>query len=271
MKVTAQIFLIIFFILFFFVGLISATFKFQLLSYSFWQNTFEKYNVYQNLAVVSKDSFNSQVTKEGGNKNDVKILTDLITPENAKELIDRNLQNFLSFVNGKVAQMNVYLPVDKVPANLLPKNITGDKTVIPITDLLTKFNFQNSQNLPLEEISRVGTISYYLFIGSAFLFLLVLILLILLVEKGSTFVGIGIAFMICGGLTFLLSNVATGLNSVLTKDLTTSTSIAAVVAGTMIPPVITEILPTWKILGIILFFFGFVLFFIKKPSYNSPK
>ena len=271
MKVAAQTLLVVFFVLFFFVGLISATFKFQLLSYNFWQNTFEKHSVYQNLAVVSKNSFDSQVAKEGGNKNDVKILTDLITPENAKDTIDNNLRNFLSFANGKSSQLNVYLPVDKVPKNLLPKNITGDKTIMPVTDLLTKFNFQNSQNLPLEELSHVGTTVYYLFIATAFLFLLVITLLILLVDKGSGFVGLGIAFIVSGGLTFLLSNVAAGLNTVLIRDLTASTSIVAVVAGTMFPPVITEILPTWKILGIVLFFLGFVLFFIKKPSYNKSK
>lgn len=269
MKVAAQVLLVIFFIILFFVGLASASFKFQLLDYGFWKNTFEKHNVYQNLAVVSKNSFESQIAKEGGNKNDVKILTDLITPENAKNTVEKNLYNFLSFVNGKSNQLNVYLPVDRVPANLLPKNITGDKTIMPITDFLAKFNFQNSQSLPLKELSQTGMVGYYLFIVTASLFLLILILLILLVEKGARFIALGIAFALSGATTYLLVNVISNVNMVLSKELISNTSITTVIAGTMLPPVIGEIVSTWQIVGIILFLIGLVLFFVRKPGYNK--
>ena len=271
MKVAAQVLLIIFFIILFFVGITSATFKFQLLDYNFWQNTFQKHDVYQNLAVVSRNSFESQIAKEGGNKNDIKILTDLITEENAKDIVDRNLRNFLNFANGKVSQINIYLPVDKVPKSLLPKNITGMKTEMPITDLLTKFNFQDWQKLPWQDLSNMGKISYYLFVGTVSLLFLILVLLILLVEKGARFIGLGIAFVLSGGLTFFLVSIVANMNQILSKGVVQESLILSVVVGTVIPPVIIEAISTWQILGIISIAIGLALFFIKKPSYNSSK
>ena len=93
------------FVIFAFVELIAVSFKFQLLDYNFWTSTFQKHNTYQVLATAGKTSFESQVANEGGNKNDVKILTDLITPQNAKDVVTHNLQNFLNFANGKSVQI----------------------------------------------------------------------------------------------------------------------------------------------------------------------
>lgn len=100
MKTFASILLVIFFIPLLLISVVSYTLKFQLLDYNFWQSTFQKNNVYQNLASESKGSFESQINSEGGNKNDIQVLTDLITPDNTKDVVDKNLQNFLSFANG---------------------------------------------------------------------------------------------------------------------------------------------------------------------------
>jgi hypothetical protein len=271
MKITAQVLIIIFFVILFFIGLISATFKFGLLDYNFWQNSFGKHDVYQNLATVSKSSFESQINKEGGNKNDIRILTDLITPENAKDVVDNNLRNLLNFTNGASPQLNVYLPIDKVPKNLLPKNIIGIKSEMPIADLLAKFNFQNQQNLQLQNLSHLGIYATYFFGGCVFFLLLLLIFFILLTEKGKRFIGLGVAFVLSGSLTFFLANVGVGLNAVLSDDLINNSSITTVFAGTIFPPVIREILSVWQILGLILLCVGFILFFVRKPKYNNSK
>ena len=271
MKILAQVLLVIFFVILFFVGLVSTAFKFQLLDYNFWQSTFQKNDVYQNLAVVSKDSFESQIAKEGGNKNDIKILTDLISKENAKDVVDRNLWNFLSFANGKSSQINVYLPVDKVPNSLLPKNISGLKTEMSLPDLFTKFYFQDWQNLPWQKLSYLGATTHYFFVGTILFLLLILILLILLTEKGSRFIGIGIAFVLSGSFTFLLVNIAANINGAISGGLTDKSSITSVISGTMIPPIITEMIYLWQSISIVLLVIGAVLLFIKKPGYNSPK
>jgi hypothetical protein len=271
MKVAAQVLLVIFFVILFFVGLISSAFKFQLLDYNFWQSTFQKNDVYQNLAVVSKDSFESQIAKEGGNKNDIKILTDLISKENAKDVVDRNIWNFLSFANGKSSQINIYLPVDKVPKSLLPKNISSMKPEISLSDLFTKFNFQNWQNLPWQELSYLGITTQYFFFGTVSLLSLIMILLILLTEKGSRFIGLGIAFVLSGSFTFLLVNISASISKAISGGLTNKSSIASVIAGVIIPPVVTEVIYLWQILATVLFAIGAALFFIKKPRYNNPK
>jgi hypothetical protein len=270
-KIAAQILLTIFFIILFSVGLISATFKFQLLNYNFWEASFQKYNVYQNLANVGKTSFESQIDKEGGNKNDVKILTDLITPENVKDVVDRNLLNFLDFANGSSSQIIIYLPVDKIPKNLLPENIAGVKSEMTIQDLLTEFNFQDWQNLPLQNLFNIGQYISYFFAGAASLLLLVLIFLILLVGKGSRFICLGIAFILSGSLAFFFADVVTSLNATFLKGLVENSSIALVIAGTIFSPVVTEMVFVWKILGLILLILGFGLFFVRKPTYNSSK
>jgi heme exporter protein D len=270
-KIAAQILLIIFFVIVFFAGLVSATLKFQLLNFNFWEAAFQKHNVYQNLANVSKTSFETQVNKEGGNKNDVKILTDLITTENAKDVVDRNLKNFLNFANGEAPQIIVYLPIDKAPKNLLPANIAGVKSEMTISDLLTKFNFQDWQNLPYQNLFNIGKYAFYVFVSAALLLLLVSVLLILVVEEENRFISLGIAFVLSSGVTFFLVGVATNLNVLFSKSLVENPSIALIILGTIFSPVVTEMAFVWKILGLVILVLGFALFFVKKPTYNNSK
>jgi hypothetical protein len=271
MKIAAQILLIIFFVILFFVELVSATFKFELLNYNFWKVTFQKHNVYQNLADVSKTSFESQIDKEGGNKNDVKILTDLITPDNAKDVVDKNLQNLLDFTNGGSSQIIVYLPIDKIPKNLLPQNIAGVKSEMTVSDLLTKFNFQDWQNLPFQNLFNIGKYICYLFIIAAFLLLLVLVLLILLIERGKRFISLGVAFVLSGSLAFFLADVVTNLNGTFSRGLADNSSITLIILGVIFSPAVAEMVFVWKILGLTILILGFGLFFVKKPTYNSSK
>lgn len=271
MKIAAQVLLVIFFVILFFVGLISATFKFGILNYNFWENSFQKYNVYQNLADVSKTSFESQIDKEGGSKGDIKILTDLITSENVKDVVDKNLQNFLDFANGLSSQIIIYLPVDKIPQNMLPKSLSVVKTEIPLSELLVKFNFQDWQNLPLQNLFNIGKYVCYFFVGSSLLLLSTLVFLVLLVEKGNRFVSLGIAFVLSGGLIFLFADVVTNLSVTLTENLMKNPSIALVTSGTIFLPVITEIMFVWKIVSLIVVVIGFCLFFLKKPKYNNSE
>jgi hypothetical protein len=265
MKTTAQVLLVIFFVISFCVGLLAGTLKFQLLDFSFWQQAFQKHNTYQDLAAASKTSFEAQISKQGGNKNDVKILTDLITPDNTKDLVNRNLANFLLFANGGAPQIIVYLPIDKVPISLLPRNLAQIKSEMTLPDLLTKFNFQEWQNLPTQNLSHLGLWSSYIFFIAAAVVILVTFFLALLVEGGGTFMWLGVAFILSGSLTFFIAQAGANLQAVLGTDLVSRASVAAVLAGILIPPVVSEIVTVWQILGLILFVFGIALFFVRKP------
>jgi hypothetical protein len=269
MKIFAQVLLVLFFVILFFIGLLAATFKFQILSYDFWTTAFQKHAVYQDLAVSSKNAFENQITVEGGKKDDVKTITDLMTTENAKDVVDHNVQNLLSFVNGTVPQIIVYFPLDKIPTSLIPKNVTGLKSEMPIADLLGEFNFQDYQNLSLQDLSHLGEYTTYVFAGAVAIFLMILVFLILLVESGKRFVSPGIAFLFSGGLTLLSAGILTNLNSNLSGNLVSQTSLVRVVVGALFPPAITEIISTWKIIGLAAIIIGVILFFVKKPVYNN--
>src|SRR5512143_554093 len=104
MKFAANFLLTILFIILAIALLLLGVFKFQLLDFHFWQNAFSKDNVYQELAVASKNSLDSQIASEGGSKSDARILTDLITPGNVRDFVDRNVQNILAFANGNSPQ-----------------------------------------------------------------------------------------------------------------------------------------------------------------------
>jgi len=271
MRLVASMFLVIFFILIFLVGLFAATFKFQLLDYDFWKVAFERHSVYQSLAISSKNFLESQVGKEGGSKNDAKVLTDLITTENVKDFVGKNIQNILSFVNGRTPQIIVYIPVNIIPKNLLPKNLSGIQSEILLQDLLTKFNYKDYQNLPLRELGRLGWSATFVFMGLVSLLLIILILLTLLVQEGSRLTAPGIAVFLSGFLTFILSKIGGSFKTMSSGSLPSSSSFAGVLAGNLLPPLIKEFMKTWSAVGLTLVATGLVLFFVRKPRYNVPK
>ena len=259
MKVFASVVLVVLFIPLFLVSLFSYTLKFDLLNYNFWQTTLEKNNVYADLTINIKSSFDNQIVKEGGNKNDIKVITDLITTENTKDTMNKNIKNVLDFVNGKTQQINIYLPLDKIPKDLIPEST------------LTKFNFEDYQNLHLENISKLGEESSYILVGSSALSLLILILLFVLTKEGERLIGMGLALIFSGGFTMLLVKVGGILSVELINRRVVSTSITSVILETISPPVIHEIILKWQAIGIVLVIVGIGLFFVKKPKYNVVK
>lgn len=269
MRAFAQILLSIFFILAYLFLVFGIIFKFQLLDYNFWLASFDKHNVYQNLAMVSKTSFEKQVTSEGGKESDVQVLTDLITPANAKDVMDRNLKNFLDFANGKVPQIYVYLPIDKVPKNLIPASISGIKSDMLLSDLLTKFNFQDWQSLPFNTIYQLGKYSSYLFYGSLTLTALITVLMVLVLESGKRFVALGITFLLAGGITLGLINLMGTLSTVLSANFSSHPSLGTMLMGVVLSPVVSDVAVPWKTVGFAMMVLGVGLFFVRKPGYNS--
>lgn len=270
MRYAAQFLLIAFFVVMSLVMLLSGTVKFQLLNFRFWQDDFTKNNVYQNIALSTKNSLESQIGKEGGSKNDAKVLTDLITPGNVKDFVDKNLQNILSFANGEKSQIIVYLPVDKFPKNLLPGNLSGIQSEMPLTDLLTKFNYQGYTSLPLASFSQAGKVASLIFFGSVILLIVFMILLILLVEAGGRFIAPGVALLLSGLLTISSAKVIESLKS-LQSFTQGNSSFIYNLAGIILPPLINGLTRIWYPAGIGLVALGLILFFIRKPSYNRQK
>ena len=95
MKILIQIPLVVLLITFLLMGILTVSVKVLLLSPSFWQKSFETHNVYGTLAEKLRTQLEDKTVKEGGRRTDAVTLTQLITPENLKSFINRNVTNIL--------------------------------------------------------------------------------------------------------------------------------------------------------------------------------
>src|SRR3989344_7248141 len=110
MKFVTKLFLIILFIPLCLAAVLVATVKFQFLDTNFWKTNFKNNNVYTNLSVVLKTVAENQTEKGGGDKNNIEMLTNIVTPEILQDFITRNLGNVLGFANGKREKLLIYIP-----------------------------------------------------------------------------------------------------------------------------------------------------------------
>lgn len=265
MKTVAQVLVGILFVIFFTIVLFASTVRFGLLDYNFWAASFDRHDVYRNLAGIVKNSVNDQVGKEGGKGSDVEVLTDLITPENTKDVVNNNLANFIDFLNGKAKEIIVYIPINKAPKGLLPKNIADLNNEMTLTQLSEKFNISGLNNLPLDSLNKLGSTILYVLAGSAATLIFLLIMLIVSNPAGNSLAAPGAALVISGLMTLLLVRVGTTLTSSL-SGFVRSTDLYNVIIGTVVPPIITELMKIWIYGGIVLIVAGIVLFFVKKPD-----
>ena len=147
----------------------------------------------------------------------------------------------------------------------MPKDLSDLKPQMTLKDLLTKFNFQDYQSLHLENLSKLGKESGYVFAGSLAVSLLILILLFILTSDGKRFIATGLALIFSGGLTLFLVKAGGILSVDLINRRVVSTSITSVIFETAIPPVINQVILRWQAIGIILIVVGIVHLFMRKP------
>lgn len=264
MRFTANFFLITLFIAFFVIGLFSATSKFQLLVPRFWQKTLESQGIYPKVAAILKSDIETQIAKEGGSKSDIKVITDLITPENVGDFVSKNLEHILNYANAKARTLMVYIPIDKIPKGLIPKNIAGISEEMPLLTLLAKFNFKDITQDQIQWISIVGKTNDYLFILSISLCFITLVFLFLLVGQGKRLIGPGIAFLVSGlialGLAFVSSRPHVGEGDIVNN-----------LIGVLAPPILAQISRIWMLAGIGAVVMGVILFLVKRPQYNVKR
>jgi hypothetical protein len=265
MKFAAQFLLILFFVIFTFAGLIGGTLKFQLLDYDFWNKAFEKHQTYSSLASASKTLLETQINKEGGSKSDAKVMTDLITTENAKDLVDRNVKNIITFANGKSPELMVYIPVKIIPKSVLPKYLIGIENDMTLTDLLVKLDYKNYEDVNLQGLAKAHLTANLIFFGSIALLLVILILLVLLVEAGGRLVAPGVALFLSGALVVSASRVSEGLKAMSVGSEAGGSSFASILLKSLFQPVVLEFMRTWLVVGLMLMVFGISLFFVRKP------
>lgn len=252
------------------VALLAGTVKFQLLDYNFWKTSFEKQNVYQNIATGSRISLEAQIEDQGGRKSDARVFTDLITTENIKDFLDRNIRNTLSFMNGKSLELYVYIPLKIIPNGLLPQSLIGNQSELPLQDLLTKLNYQDVESLPVKNLSRAKYYATLVFACSILLLAVAIYLSVLLVEEGRRFTSLGVTMLLFGLSTFFASIIGGRLGGFPFANPTGVTSLAGVLVKNILPPLVDGFALSWLIVGVTFTVIGLVLFFVRKPRYNSP-
>jgi hypothetical protein len=256
-KLAAQILLIILLVPLLFLGVLAFTFKFQLLNSSFWINALEKGGAYSRTSSALKTYFEQKIEKEGGRAGDARVLTDLITPENLKDITEKNITNLLSFANAQNSEPIIYLPVKKIPRGLLPKEFATLPENIPLPTLLSKFNIAGVDAEQIRQFSSLGRAAGYFLVLDLVIAAIFLLLLILLTEKGKRLVAPAIALFLTSMPVFALTRGGAVSG-------TGGSSPAEVIALNLLPPVFGAIGIIWIIIGFSLIGLGVVLLFLKK-------
>lgn len=254
----------------FLIGILATTLKFQLLNPSFWETAFAKNNVYSGLTTVIKKSVEDQTVKEGGSRGEIKIITDLVTTQNIQDFVNRNLENLLNYANGKERALLVYIPVGRAPKGFLPRTFENLPESMPLNSLLQKLNITGVNPSQIQYISLLGRVSLYLLILDAALLILSIGSLFLLIRPGSRFVSPAIALILSGLVTAVAYLAGTVIRIQMARDLVQRTVVADILFGTVVPPLMQEILRIWIIAGMAATLAGILLLFLKKPGKISP-
>ena len=265
MKFLIKLLLVILYVPVFLIFIFAVNLRFQLLTPSFWDKSFSSESTYSKLSVSINKNLESQTIAEGGTKGDVRILTDLITPENIKDTISKNINNLLLYANGKANDLNVYIPVNKIPESLLSNNFNKVQTEMSLTELLKDFNVQGISASQIQLISRAGYISWLGFIISSILVVLLLGLLYIFVGVGKRLVAPGMVLVISGITALLVTGAGTIIRINWTKDLAGSPNMGDSIIGIVAPPIVQGLLNVWLYFAAASLILGFALFFVKKP------
>jgi len=265
MKFLARLILIIIFIPVFIIFLLAVNLRFQLLTPSFWDKTFSSGNTFFALSASINKNLEAQTIDEGGRAGDVEILTDLITPENLEDTVSKNIDNVLRYANGKADDLIVYIPVNKIPQSLLSVGFSKIRTEMSLTALLKEFNMQGISSSQIQLVSKVGFVSWMLFVTASLLIVLLLFLLYISAGSGKRLVAPGMALVISGVLALTAAGAGTVMRINMAKDLPVSPVMGDSIIGIVAPPIIQALLTLWVYIAASAVILGLLLFFVKKP------
>jgi hypothetical protein len=239
--------------------------RLQLLSPSFWQTNFNSTNTYSRLSLAISRNLESQTVAEGGKASDVKPLTDLASSENIKDFVGKNINNVLSYANGKSRELLVYVPISKIPKSLLSKNFSGLKEQMQLSELVKEFNVEGISLTQIQSVSRFGFIAWITFIITLLFLALLFYCMYLLIDPGKQLVVQGLAFILSGTAIYLFSCIGNAAQMGLANDLSNSSSLGNSIVRIIVPSVIQGFLSVWTLSAVLAIIFGIILLFFKKP------
>lgn len=264
MRTAASVFLIFLSVPLFVILIIASIVKFQLLEPIFWESAFEKNNVYSSLTTIVKQSIIQKTVNAGGRPSEITAITDVINEANVKDFVNKNLENLLNFANNKTPQLMVYIPVQKLPAGLLPSEFEKQPEIMPLITLLAKLNIEGITQAQIQYISLLGRVSAYVILFGSILFVLSIIFLFILTERGYRFIGPGVSFVLCGFASLSLFYYGNILITDLMQILSQKPDSAQLIAGAVAPPLIHELLSSFLIAGVLMLAIGTIFFFLRK-------
>lgn len=263
MKTFGKILLTILFIPLFLALLINATIRFQFLNPDFWAKTLTT-DVYEGVRKAltidwEKDPF-------GKIAIDPRLFKSIVTSSNLEDFTERNIKNFLDFVNGKTKELKVYTPLSRLPKGLIPAGLGLTSEEISYKQLISFFPGAQGMQIQEENLSRLGTDSTLAFLISLMLLSLVIYLMYRYTLPGKRFFVPGVPFIVTGVLILILVGVGSVIKLNMGKDLVASSEPAEILLGTLVPPLATEIFKPWTYVAVGLIILGILVIFLKKGS-----
>lgn len=136
------------------ITIICGAVKYRLLNDNFWIRSFEKNNTYQKLQ--------HEVINYLESKN-ANIFSELVTIDNIRDFTTKNITKVIYFINGKSDELSFYVPVSKIPKEMLPKKLGTLKENMSVKEIIQKFNINGIDPMFFEQFKYVGKIVNYVF------------------------------------------------------------------------------------------------------------
>jgi len=264
MRVLASIILVILTVPLLLIGILSATARFKALDPDFWITTFEKNNVYSEITESLKEMIVDTTVKEGGSPGEITLITDLVTPLNVKDFVDKNIKNVLNYANGKETELFIYIPVGRAPKGFLPKEFENLPENMPATSLFEKLNigFTPAQ---IQYVSLVGRALFYLLIADLAVLFLFVLLLFVLASPGAHLISIGIAFLISGVVSLVVFFLGNRIVEQMAASSPSGPEALTLFLAATVPPALERLLSLWLFAGLGLAVLGVLFLVLRKP------
>ncbi len=249
------------------IAVLSINLRFQLLSSKFWLTTFDRANVYYQISnsVVSK--LNSNVVAEGGNVNDIGTLSELISANSLKGLIEENINSILLYANGQSKELILTVPlaIENLPQGVNPTNLEDLSKKMTFGEFVKEFNITGISEQDIKILASMGLWSYILFGISIVLIIVIIEAGYLITTPGKRISITFINFVLSGLTLFSVYYVLTEAGRLIKVNYIGSMNIGTSIFAIVIPPLLNNLAQIWLWIGAATVIIGIVFIFIKKP------
>lgn len=207
-----------------------------------------------------------KVATQGNSKSEAGDLTGLFTPANVKDFTENNIGNLLNFINGKYAEIVVYVPIDKIPKSLISTTFYGIEKEMPLSALLTELGITGINSSQIEQIKIINPVSTAALLISLIAVFAVLLALFKLTDLHKRYVFPGLALFFAGLLLLIGSQTGQVLVGDWIQSLPLQENLTGKIPVVVLPTIISGITKLWILEAILGICSGLALFFIGKKK-----